>query len=123
MLADICYYYLRSIYTDNIEVTADNVNGLMHASEKYILDVIKIECKRFLTANINDDNACMVLQTAHNFHLEDLQEDALQFIFAHGKSCLESTSFVGLSSGCAKLIIESEKLLCTEEIVYQKMIQ
>jgi hypothetical protein len=95
----------------------------MYASEKYMLDVIKIECKKFLTANINDDNACMVLQTAHNFELADLQNDALQFIFLHGKSCLESTSFVGLSSGCVKLIIESEKLLSTEEIVYQNIIQ
>jgi hypothetical protein len=43
----------------------------MYASEKYMLDVIKIECNKFLTVNINDVNACMVLQTAHNFHLED----------------------------------------------------
>jgi hypothetical protein len=88
-----------------------------------MLDVIKIECKKFLTTHINDDNACMVLQSAHNFELADLQNDALQFIFLHGKSCLESTSFFGLSSGCVKLIIESEKLICKEEIVYQKIIQ
>jgi len=123
MLTYICYYYLRYIYTDTIEVRTDNINGLMYASEKYMLDVIKNECKKFLAANINDDNACVVLQTAHNFHLEDLQKDALQFIFYHGKSGLESTSFFSLSSGCAKLIIESDKLLCTEEIVYQNMIQ
>jgi BTB/POZ domain-containing protein 1/2 len=95
----------------------------MYASEKYMIDVIKIECKKFLTANINDDNACVVLQTSHSFHLEDLQKDALQFIFYHGKSCLESTSFIDLSSGCVKLIIESNNLLCTEDIVYQKMMQ
>jgi hypothetical protein len=94
----------------------------MYASEKYMLDVIKIECKKFLTVNINDDNACMVLQTAHSVHLEDLQKDALQYIFSHGKSCLESTSFVGLSSGYVKLIIASENLVCTEEIIYQNMI-
>jgi hypothetical protein len=95
----------------------------MYASEKYMIDVIKNECKKFLTANINDDNACVVLQTSHNFHLEDLQKDALQFIFYHGKSCLESTSFFYLSSGCVKLIIESNNLLWTEEIVYQQMMQ
>jgi hypothetical protein len=95
----------------------------MYASEKYMLDVIKIECKKFLTVNINDDNACMVLQTSHSFHLEDLQKDALQFIFSHGKSCLESISFFGLSSGYVKLIIESDHLVCPEEIIYQKMIQ
>jgi hypothetical protein len=56
-------------------------------------------------------------------HLEDLQKDALQFIFSHGKSCLESISFFGLSSGYVKLIIESDHLVCPEEIIYQKMIQ
>ena len=101
----------------------DNVSGLMYASEKYMPDVIKNECKKFLAGNINEDYACVVLQTAHSFYLEDLQNDALQFIFSHGQSCLESTSFLSLSSGCAKLIIESDKLNCREEIVYQKLIQ
>ena len=123
MLTDICYYYVRYIYTDNIGVRTSNVNGLMYASEKYMLDVIKNECKKFLTVNINDDKACMVLQSAHNFHLEDLQKHALQFIFSHGKSCLESTSFFGLFSGYVKLIIQSDNLVCREEIIYQKMIQ
>ena len=123
MLTDICYYYLSYIYTDNIEVRADNVYGLMYASEKYMLDVIKIECKQFLTTNINEKYACLVLHTAHDFHLEDLQKDALQFIFSHGRSCLESIIFLGLSLGIVKLIIESDKLNCTEDIVYQKLIQ
>ena len=123
MLTDICYYYLRYIYTDNIEIRTDNVSELMRASEKYMLDVIKNECKKFLTANINEDYACVVLQIAHSFHLEDLQKDSLQFIFSHGKSCLGSIGFVGLSSECVKLIIESDKLSCTEENVYEKMIE
>jgi BTB/POZ domain-containing protein 3/6 len=95
----------------------------MRASEKYMLDVIKNECKKFLTANINENYACVVLQIAHTFHLDDLQKNALQFIFSHGKSCLESITFLGLSSECVKLIIESDKLSCTEENVYQKMIE
>jgi hypothetical protein len=95
----------------------------MYASEKYMLDVIKIECKQFLTTNINEKYACLVLHTAHDFHLEDLQKDALQFIFSHGRSCLESIIFLGLSLGIVKLIIESDKLNCTEDIVYQKLIQ
>jgi hypothetical protein len=117
MLTDICYYYLRYIYTDNIDVRTDNVNGLMYAPEKYMLDIIKNECKKFLTAHINEHYACVVLQIAHTFDLEDLQKDALQFIFSHGLSCLRSINFLSLSSGCVKLIIESGKLLCTEEIV------
>ena len=111
------------MYTDKIEVRTDNVYGLMYASEKYMLDIIKNECKKFLTASINEEYACVVLQIAHTFHLEDLQKDALEFIFSHGKSCLESTSFLSLSSGCVKLIIESDKVSCNEDIIYQKVIQ
>ena len=110
MSTDICYFYLRYIYTDNIEVRTDNVNGLMCASTEYMIDFIKNKCKKFLTANINEDYVCVVLQIANNFRLEDLQKDALQFIFSNGKSCLGSISFLSLSSGCAKLIIELDKL-------------
>ena len=120
MLTEICYFYLRYIYTDNIEVRTDNVNGLMCASTEYMIDVTKNECKKFLTANINEDYVCVVLQIANNFRLEDLQKDALQFIFSNGKSCLGSVSFLSLSSGCIKLIIESDKLNCTEENVFSK---
>jgi hypothetical protein len=95
----------------------------MYASDKYMLDIIKIECKKFLTANINEDYACLVLQIAHTFDLEDLQKYALQFICSHGKACLESMSFLRLLSECVKLIIESDELCCTEEIVDQTMIQ
>jgi hypothetical protein len=85
-----------------------------------MIDVTKNECKKFLTANINEDYVCVVLQIANNFRLEDLQKDALQFIFSNGKSCLGSVSFLSLSSGCIKLIIESDKLNCTEENVFSK---
>ena len=95
----------------------------MYASDKYMLDIIKNECKKFLTAHINEDYACVVLQIANTFDLEDLQKDALQFMFSHVKSCLKSISFLSLSSECVQLLIESDKLQCTEGFVYQKMIQ
>jgi len=81
MLTDICCYYLRYIYTENIEVRTTNVYGLMYASEKYMLDVIKNDCKRFLTANINEDYACVVLQIAHTFHLEDCKKMPFNLYF------------------------------------------
>ena len=123
MLTYICYYYLRYIYTEYIEVRTDNVHRLIYASEKYTFPAITNECKKFLTACINVDNACVVLTTAYTFQLEDLQEDALQFIFDNGEFCLKSNSFLNLSSGCVKLIIESWKLLCSEGIVYENLIQ
>jgi hypothetical protein len=48
MLTDMCYYYLRYIYTDNIEVRTVNVNGYLLLLFKVYLDNIEVR-----TVNVN----------------------------------------------------------------------
>jgi hypothetical protein len=97
------------------------------AVSTFFVDTSLVKYLRSMTGNliryIKSPKAFRNCSLAYNFRLEDLQKDALQFIFPNGKSCLESTSFLSLSSGCVQLIIESDKLNCTEEIIYQKMIE
>ena len=88
-----------------------------------MLHNIKDECSHYLQSNLDKECACVVLQTAHVFHLADLQTNALMFILNSGKPCLESNSFLSLSRECLKLVIESDYLACEEEIIYQKMIE
>ena len=42
MLTDICYYYLRYIYTDNIEVRTVNVNRYLLLLFKVYVDNIEV---------------------------------------------------------------------------------
>jgi len=95
----------------------------MYGSEKYMLHVIKDKCSHYLQSSLDEERACLVLQTAHDFHLDDLRTNALKFILNIGEPCLESKSFLSLSPECLRLVIESDDLKCKEEIIYQKIIE
>ena len=57
------------------------------------------------------------------FPSRDLRTNALECILKIGEPCLESTSFLSLSSECLRLVIESDDLMCEEDIIYQKIIE
>ncbi|CAG2218772.1 BTBD3_6 [Mytilus edulis] len=126
-IADITPEYfsmmLQYIYTDKIVIDAKNIKGLLYGSEKYMLPTLKDKCNEFLTSSLNKDHACVVFQTAHDFHMKDLETDALNYIFKKGRACFESDDLLHLSSDCLKLIVESDKLYCDETTIYQRMVQ
>ena len=88
-----------------------------------MLHNIKDKCMQNLESNVDKKRACVVLQTAHDLHLDDLQANVLKFILNSGESCLESKCFLSLSPECLRLVIESDDLMCKEEIIYQKIIE
>jgi hypothetical protein len=71
---------------------------------------------------VDEERVCFVLQTAYDFHLDDLRTNALKFILNIGEPGLESKSFLNLSPECLRLVIESDDLKCKEEVIYQKII-
>ena len=71
---------------------------------------------------MDEERVCFVLQTAYDFHLDDLRTNALKFILNIGEPGLESKSFLNLSPECLRLVIESDDLKCKEEVIYQKII-
>jgi hypothetical protein len=48
--------------------------------QKYMLHNIKDKCIHYLQASVDEERVCVVLQTAHDFHLENLRTNALKFI-------------------------------------------
>jgi BTB/POZ domain-containing protein 1/2 len=94
----------------------------MYGSDKYMLHNIKDKCSHYLQGSVDEERACVVLQTAHDFHLDVLRTNALKFILSIGEPCLESKGFLSLSPECLRLVIESDHLKCKEEIIYQKII-
>lgn len=119
---DVFKEIVRYIYTDKVEINEGSVKGLLYGAEKYMLTAVKKECSTFLTSLIDTDHACVVLQTANDFNIENLKFEAVQFIFGHGKACIESDMFLLLSSECLKIIIESNNLKCREELIFKRVL-
>ena len=58
MLTDICYYYLRYIYTDNIEVRIVNVN-------RYLLLLFKVYQEKIEERTVNVNIYLLLLFKVH----------------------------------------------------------
>ncbi|XP_071127678.1 BTB/POZ domain-containing protein 6-like [Mytilus edulis] len=115
---------LKYIYTDKEVVDSKNIIGLMYGSEKYMIQPLKDQCSKFLSSNVtSDDHACIVYQTAHDFHIEDIKTRALNHIFENGNRCIESTDFLCLTEECLKVIIKSDTLDCREDVLYDRMVK
>ncbi|VDI09591.1 Hypothetical predicted protein [Mytilus galloprovincialis] len=114
---------LQFIYTDKITVDSNNVRNLLYGSEKYMLQLLKDKCSAFLTSNVDVEHACVVLQTAHDFNMEDLKTKVFNFIFENGSGFLDSIDFLQLSAECLKSLLNSDKFRCKEEHIYQRMLQ
>ena len=88
-----------------------------------MLHNIKDKCMHNLESSVDVERACLVLQSAHDLHLDDLQANVLKFILNSGEPCLESKSFRSLSPECLRLVIESDNLKFKEEFIYQKILE
>jgi hypothetical protein len=84
---------------------------------------MKKECIHNLESSVPKGSACLVLQSALDLHLDDLQVKVLKFILNNGEYCLVSQSFLSLSPECLRLVIQSDDLKCKEEIIYQQIIE
>lgn len=123
MVCKICKFPNRFIYTDIVVIDDENINGILRVSDKYMVQTLKDKCCEFYTSSLDSDNACAVFQTAHDFHMQDMESSALNFIFTKGRACLEYDGFLHLSTDCLTIILESDKLTCDEETIYQRMVQ
>ncbi|XP_046581173.1 BTB/POZ domain-containing protein 6-like [Haliotis rubra] len=68
--------FLLYLYTDNTTVDADNVTALLYASRKYDITSLESQCTEFLEENLNVDNACVILESAHRFDESQLFQRA-----------------------------------------------
>lgn len=52
---------LRYVYTNEADITDDNVESLMKVSDKYLLTGLLAECAEWLKKNVTSANACRFL--------------------------------------------------------------
>ena len=88
-----------------------------------MLPVLKDKCCSFLSSSIDTENACLVLQVAHNLNIEDLQKESVTYILRNPSKCFNTVHFLSLISDCVKLIIKSDDLRYREETVYNRTIE
>lgn len=117
---------LEFIYSDVSLLDKDiddiNIPGLAYASDKYMLDRLKMECIVFMKDDLDEGNVGPFLQTAIIFSLEEVKKGILKYISDNGKDCFQSKHFLSWSAECLMFILKAEKFYCKEEFMFEGIV-
>ena len=106
----------RYLYTDEIEVTINNIFSVMYVAKKYLLTTLEDKCMQF----INADNVCAILEISQKMGGADpgISDQCLDFISQATFTVLQTQAFRKLSKNTLRLILGLHSLSVGERDVF-----
>jgi hypothetical protein len=108
---------LQCIYTDEVDINADNIQSLMKVAKKYQVDKLSALCADFMQGDVNADNVLDLFQIAPTL-LGD-EEFGLKFIEENTEKVIANDAFTRLSKDRLLVLLKSDKLSCAEIDIFK----
>lgn len=105
---------LRFLYLDEVQIDAETVMATLYAAKKYEVTALEMACVDFLKANLNPDNAFMMLTQARLFDEGTLTDLCLETIDKNAMDSLFSDSFYDIDLDTLKLVLNRDSLRVRE---------
>ena len=114
-------YYCRYLYTEFIDINADNAGSLLYAARRLELAGLTKLCFRFLDEHMAIGNVCKILEQAHTYKENNLYDKCLKFIHTNGFEVLPTNGFNELCLSCVEDVIKSDVLKVDEMTLFETM--
>lgn len=117
--------FIRYLYTDDVDLTQENVMPLLYLARKYLIQTLTDKCQQLITAaNLEEpENAVEIFHQAFLFDMEDLMDDSMKIINQSTRQCLESAAFRSLPQECVRKIIADDHHQVEEETIYRNVMR
>jgi len=102
---DVFIEVLRFIYTDNCNITDDNVPDLLSASNYYQLDRLKALCELYWYNDMDASNVAHFLYIADRYNANQLKNYAMEFIYSNIKEVVKSEAWKELDPDLVSYIL------------------
>uniref|UniRef100_A0A0B7AN37 BTB domain-containing protein n=1 Tax=Arion vulgaris TaxID=1028688 RepID=A0A0B7AN37_9EUPU len=102
---------LNYAYTGEVDITKENVQNILIASDYLNIKHVKDMCIKFMTANYACDDVCDVLEFAMEYPLSDLTESALQFLKENLDNVSKTESFMQLKPTFLEKFFDDDNLV------------
>ena len=100
----------RFIYSDEANLTPDNVMRLMYLAKKYMLPSLADKCSAYLQENLDAANAFHVLPDAQKYEEKDLLDHCWKLIEKETDEGVKSDGFVTIERSVLEELIEKDSL-------------
>ena len=108
--------FLRFMYTDDCNLTRDNVAFVLYLTHKYNVLSLAEKCIEFFEANLTAENVFDVLQQAHHFNEKKLEEKCWDMIDLETSEAVVSDAFTEISQSTLVEFLKRETLNVVEEV-------
>ena len=106
--------FLRFLYTEECDLTWENVFKILYFSKKYLISSLAKHCERFLSQQIQLDKVLPILQQAIMFDELELKDRCLQYLCPNISKLVVTEAFIGLEHHVLTLIIKQDQLKISE---------
>ena len=103
---------VKTLYTGHTDITIDNVQDLLEASNYLQARELNMRCIEFMIRNLDVSNCVAVLKLADQLSLEKLLQDSINFIGDHFQELFEhSDEFKSLPVELFAKCIKSDRII------------
>ena len=113
----------RYIYTEQCNLTGDNVMHIMHVSKKYDLPLLTQACVDFMDKGLDVTNAFTILEHSLFFEEKDLSKKCMHIIEKHTQDVFNSMTFEDISQEKLSYVLDSEDINMEEIDIFKKCCQ
>ena len=100
----------RFVYSDEVNLNADNVMEVLYLAKKYMLPSLAEKCTEFLREKVDASNVFHVLPDAQKYKEKDLEDHCWEVIDIGTDEAVKSDGFVTIEKPVLEELVERESL-------------
>ena len=104
----------RFVYSDEVNLNADNVMQVLYLAKKYMLPSLAEKCTEFLRKNLDASNVFHVLPEAQKYEEKDLEDHCWKVIDIQTDEAVKSDGFVKIEKSMLEAVVERDSLSVKE---------
>ena len=115
--------FLRYLYTDDCEMTAENAIGVLYLAKKYLVSYLVEKCCKVLETSIKPDNVFALLEQAVQFDENDLEAKCWYIVSEKTQECVNTGAFCDIRSHTLNALLKKETLAITEVELFKGVLK
>ena len=115
--------FLRFLYTDKCDLSADNVVSVMYLSKKYIVPSLTEKCVEILGNILNVENVLIIVEQAIHFDEDELKKKCWDFVESHAADVVATEAFNNINQKTLTCTLKREHLSIPEVTLFQAVLK
>ena len=115
--------FLRFLYTDECNLTADNAMFIWYSAKKYIVPSLAQRCTEFLESNLVVENVVTILQQAIQFDEKKLETKCWELIDSKTSKAVASDGFVDIDQATLEKLLKRKSLNVKEVDLFKAVLK